>query len=55
MAEQPDRRTGTGRCTKCGCQFFRTDTEDPDNPDEDRCINTAPLGKKCDHTRADHK
>jgi len=44
-------RAGTGKCTKCGCQGWRGDSEEPE-----RCINIRyPTKDLCQHLASDHR
>jgi len=41
---------GTGKCTKCGCLGFRSDSGDPE-----RCINIkVPTKDLCGHLKDEH-
>lgn len=47
---QPDTKEA-GKCTKCGCQGWRPDSETPE-----KCINIrVPTEELCGHSEEDHK
>lgn len=42
---------GTGKCKKCGCQGWRSDSGDPE-----RCVNIkAPSKALCQHLESEHE
>jgi hypothetical protein len=49
--DKKNESAGSGKCTKCGCQSFRGDSDNPE-----KCVNIrVPTRELCGHTKAQHK